>query len=211
MTMDRTPILNINPVDPFNPKPVVLKLRFGQPKEVEGKFGPQFMYGVEVNGQPHTLFASKALDTAIYETGAEQNDYVAVIRTGEGKDTRWQARLVDPSGNHIEGKSRNIRSAPSVSRGDAPAPRQDAPRPAPAPAPQVTQADRIAAFLLDESLYFAAMARARILVGSEHPVSIDLNAVSFVLYKMAKEHGVELDTRGNPVSDEAPEDEELPF
>jgi len=203
---DRNPILNIRPVDPFNPRPVIMKLRFGEPKEVEGKFGKQFMYGVEVDGQPHTLFASPALDKAIYETNAQQGGYVAVIRTGEGKDTRWQVRAVDGAGNPVANEPRSIQSAPPAAR----EPQQAAYSPAPATRPQPSPEDRLAAFLEDENLYFAAMARARTMLGRETPVSIDLNAVSFVLYKMAKEHRVELDAVGEPILPAAA-DEALPF
>jgi hypothetical protein len=196
MSNQRDPILNINPVDPFNPRPTIVQLRFDEPKEVEGKFGPQFLYGVAVDGVNHTLFASKALDTSIYETGAKKDDYVAIVRTGEGKDTRWTARLVDVDGTPIEGGGRKIQDAKAAPR--QPALRQSLSAPAAAPRPQVSSEDRLAAFLLDESLYWAAMARGRNML-KDQPYNLDLNAVAFVIYKMAKEHGVELDMGGEPI------------
>lgn len=179
---DRPPILNIPAVDPFNPRPVIGRMRFGEPKQVEGKFGTQYMYGLDVDGQPHTLFASKALDAAIYETGAQQNDFIAIIRTGEGKDTRWQVRLVDENGQEIKGAGRNIKDAKPADR----LPEK------PQPKPELSAEDRLANFIGDEDQYFGALARARHRI-KDWPVgdgkNIDLNAVAFVLYKMAKEHG----------------------
>jgi hypothetical protein len=206
---DRSSILNIKPVDPFNPQPVIIKLRFAEPKQVEGKFGPQFMYGVEVDGESYTLFASKALDTAIYETGTQQGGYVAIIRTGEGKDTRWQARACDIDGNPVTHQPRKITSAPSAPRVSSQEPRQQPSPAAPATKPQPSHEDRLAAFLEDENLYFSAMARAKTMLG-DAAVNIDLNAVSFVLYKMAKEHGIELDATGDPVLPYS-DDEKEPF
>jgi hypothetical protein len=193
---DRPPILNIPAVDPFNPQPVIGRMRFGEPKQVEGKFGTQYMYGLEVNGQAHTLFASKALDAAIYETGAQQNDYIAIIRTGEGKDTRWQVRLVDENGQEIKGAGRSIKEA-------KPAERLPSPEPA-APKPKLTAEERQINFVSDEDQYFSALARARHRV-KDWPIAdgnnIDLNAVAFVLYKMAKEHGVTLIADGSVLNE----------
>jgi hypothetical protein len=199
MEKQRDPVLNIPPVDPFNPQPTVVQLKFGEPKQFEGKFGPQFLYAVKHRDNDYALFASKALDAAIYETGANKDDYVAIIRTGEGKDTRWQARLVDIDGRPIEGAGRNIRQAQAAPRGEAPAPQATQ-----APRQQRSPEDALAAYLTDENLYFAALARARKTLAGFTPASpqqnVDLNAVAFVLYKMAKDNGVELGADGDPLT-----------
>jgi hypothetical protein len=204
----KDPVLNINPVDPFDPQPTMFQLRFDTPKEFEGKYGPQFAYSVTYNNQDHVLFASKALDEAIQATTARKDDHVAVVRTGEGKDTRWTARLVDASGRPVA--VANQRPAPAA----RPAPAEAFPREtlpvtpraslpvAPRPKPFV---DRLTGYLSDESLYWHAMKRAMVALPEGAPApSLDLNAVAFVLYKMAKDHGIELGPDGDPILEEDP-------
>lgn len=201
---DRDPILNIQPADPFNPKPTIVKLRFDEPKQFEGKFGTQFMYSVtDERGQNHVLFASQALDGQIHKLGAKAQDRLAIVRTGEGKDTRWTVRLVDGNGN------------PTVDTGRAPAPRGATPAPAPTMTanrqPKAFE-DRLASYLNDVNLYINAY--STVLQELNHidlPKSIDVNAAAFVVYKMAKDHSIELDNSGTPVIPGENADGPLPF
>jgi hypothetical protein len=209
MTMaDRDPILNIQPVDPFNPRPTIVKLRFDEPKQFEGKYGTQFMYSVtDERGQNHVLFASQALDGQIHKLGAKAQDRLAIVRTGEGKDTRWTVRLVDANGNA------------TVDTGRAPAPRGATPSPAAPAAPAATSyrppkpfEDRLASYLSDVNLYINAYTAAmQELSHLEIPKSIDMNAAAFVIYKMAKDNGIELDNSGTPVIPGDNEEAPLPF
>jgi hypothetical protein len=198
----RDPILKIEPVDPFNPQPVIIELKFDTAKEVEGQYGTQYLYGVKSEGKDYVLFASKALDEAIVDTGAASKDRVAIVRTGEGKDTRWTARLVDGSGRPIANKAKR----PGPAQPENGYEDRGAPAPAPRPAPAVKPFDdRLADFLTEESLYLHAMRRAMNALpdGAPKP-SLDLNAVAFVLYRMAKDHRITLDGSGQPVIEEDP-------
>lgn len=206
MAQERDPILNIQPVDPFNPKPTIVTLRFDEPKEFEGKYGTQFMYSVsDEGGRTHTMFASQALDGQIHKIGAKKGDRIAIVRTGEGKDTRWTVRFAD---------GRTPEVIPQDKRG--------APRSEPT-APPITANigrakksydDRLADFLSDLHLYVSAY--SAVMDNLKHldiPKSIDVNAAAFVIYKMAKDHGIELDNNGNPLIESSDDGlgEPLPF
>jgi hypothetical protein len=196
---DRDPILNIQPVDPFNPKPTIVKLRFDEPKQFEGKYGTQFMYSVEdERGVQHVLFASQALDGQIHQVGAKANDRVAIVRTGQGKDTRWTVRLIDRNGNMTEPERkaapRNATPSPATAPQQAPAT-----TPAYVTRPAKSFEDRLTAYLSDVNLYINAY--STVLQELNHidiPKSIDANAAAFVVYKMAKDHGIEFVNSGTP-------------
>ena len=83
------PIYKFEATNARDPKSVDVTLRFDTPKEVEGKWGPQYMYGITVEGTDYTLYATPGLHRSIQETGARQGETISVIRFGEGKDTRW--------------------------------------------------------------------------------------------------------------------------
>lgn len=200
---ERDPVLNIQAVDPFDPQPTIFQLKFDTPKEFEGKYGTQYIYSIRYDGKDHVLFASAALDERIGETGAKKDDYVAVVRTGEGKDTRWTARLVDAQGRPIQGggprKPQEAQEAPSRGGGGGQA------QAAPAKPPERPYDERLADFLMDEQLYFGSMKRAETMLGKDRETNLDLNAVAFVLYRMAKDHGIELDGTGDPMPPAEPE------
>jgi hypothetical protein len=201
----KDPVLNITAVDPFDPQPTVFQLRFDTPKEFEGKYGPQFAYSVRYQGKDHVLFASKALHENIHETTARKDDYVAVVRTGEGVDTRWVARLVDQTGRPVAQDPKRAPDRAATSTRPPATPTDTFPREtraAPAPKPF---ADRLTGYLNDETLYWHAMKRAMVALPEFAPTpSLDLNAVAFVLYKLAKDHGIQLDADGNPLLEEDP-------
>jgi len=203
MAQERDPILNIQPVDPFDPKPTIVTLRFDEPKEFEGKYGTQFMYSVtDEGGRTHTMFASQALDGQIHKLGAKKGDRIAIVRTGEGKDTRWTVRFAD--GRTPEVIPQDKRKAPSGS---------PSAQPATANPGRVKKSydDRLADFLSDMNLYISAYGTVtQHLKHVDVPKSIDLNAAAFVIYKMAKDHDIELDGKGNPLSFDI-DPEPLPF
>lgn len=210
MPQERDPILNIQPADPFNPRPTIVTLRFDEPKQFEGKYGTQFMYSVsDEGGRTHTMFASQALDGQIHKLGAKKGDRLAIIRTGEGKDTRWTVRFAD---------GRTPEVIPQDKRGAS----RSEPRSEPQPQAITTNIprakksfdDRLASFLNDLHLYVSSY--AAVMENLKHidaPKSIDINAAAFVIYKMAKDHGIELDNDGNPVMESADDGlgEPLPF
>lgn len=201
---DRDPILNIQPADPFNPKPVIVQLRFDEPKQFEGKWGTQFLYSVtDESGQNYVLFASQALDGQIHRIGAKSGDRIAIVRTGEGKDTRWTVRMLNADGSQ------------SPDPGSARSSRTPQPR-VPSEPQQARQAkpfeDRLASYLSDVSLYVNAY--TTVLQELDHidlPKSIDVNAAAFVIYKIAKDNGIEIDNSGTPVVPEDSENAPLPF
>lgn len=202
-TKDRDPPLEIKPVDPFRPEPVIVKLRFDDPKEVAGSYGPQFMYGIEVDGERRVLFASATLDGLIYDLGARKGDHVAILRHGSGTDTRWAVDLVDAAGQTIaraaqdRPREESGRTSPQEGAGDAGQPRRP-------PAPELSYAERLMAYLEHEHLYWASMTKANHYLEAALPGitrQVDLNASAYVLYRLALDHGIELDASGNPLSE----------
>lgn len=205
MAQQNDPKLDIPVADAFNPKPTTFQLLFDTPIEYEkkGKYpGTGYAYKVKFQGEPHVIFATEGLHSRIQETGAVKDDWVAVLRMGTGKDTRWQVRLVDENGTPISTEDRPARpaSTPSSSGSSRPS------------APKLTPQERVDAFKMDEALYLGALSRATINVAPHVggvTIGLDLNAVAFVLYRMAKDHGVLIDAQGEVDAPE-PEPEPLP-
>lgn len=211
MADNKRPILKIDPVDVFNPKPVMLKLKFDEPKETQGTYGTQYLYSVIHEGTEKTFFASQSLDGMIYETGAGKDDWLAIIRTGEGKDTRWNVKLVDANGNPVTGAGRKGKRESNQATQE---PQQGASNPnqgsqqggQPSRASQaLSYEDRVAAFAMDEMAYWGSFQRATgHLDASKIKWQVDANACAYVIYRMAKDHGIELGPDGDPVEPPAP-------
>jgi len=163
------PILEIPPSSsPRDLKPVDVTFQFDTPKEMEGKFGTQYKYTVQVDGIEHTLFASKALHRMIEEHAIAKGTVLSIARLGSGKDTRWDVVYI---------------SGPKGSGAPAKAPQQTVSTPVPTYSP--------AGFTDDLARYWLAFDLALDTLNQKGLTpSVDANAVAFVIYKMAKEHGI---------------------
>lgn len=208
---EKDPILTIEPADAFKPDPYVIELKFDDPKEIEGKYGKQFLYGVKHKGKDHVLFASQALDGMIFETGAKKGDRVAILRTGAGTDTRWNVRLIDNEGRPIEGGGRKGQRAPEAQRGASTGQGgtgAQAERPKPA---SRSYDERLADFVMEEMAYWGAFKRATIMLTADKiEWNVDANACAYVLHRMARDHGIDLGPDGDPVEPAAEPEPELP-
>ena len=148
-------------------------LLFDTPREFEGKYGPQWKYSVESNGTEYTLFASKALHRQIQETFPAKGTTISIARVGEGKETKWDVVYV--AGPKGSGDSQEARERVGTS---APAPRVAGPDPSGFSA---------SLDLYWDSFYYAI----NVLKGKEIEYNVDANAVAFVIYKLAKDHGIQ--------------------
>jgi hypothetical protein len=154
-----------------------ITLRFDEPKEKEGQYGMQYMYAVDVDGVKHTLFASGALHRLIQEHNPVKGTTLSIARVGKGTETKWDVVYV--AGPKGDGSS----SAPQA--------RQDA-RSAPADAPQARRSGpNPQGFVEDLARYWMAFDLAMdTLKAKDITPSVDANAVAFVIYKMATDHGI---------------------
>ena len=179
-------ILKIESTDPRNPVPTLITLKFNQPKEVEGNYGTQYMYGVIVNGEEKTIYATPGMHRRIQELGAKQGDTLSVIRTGQGKETRWDIIIDGRNGNKQVGRDGD----PFVE-----GPYASQQMKSPTFVPEVEFQRRIAQ-------YGVAWEMAREFIDM-HGGEADLNAVAFTFYKMAQDCGHDLTA--------AQEDDQTPF
>lgn len=147
-------------------------LLFDTPKEFEGKFGPQWKYSVESGGTEYTLFASAALHRQISETFPTKGTTISIARVGEGKETKWDVVYI--SGPKGTGDSAQARER--VAGGSA------------APTPRSADPSGYNASL---ALYWEAFDAAMSTL-TERGITpqVDANAVAFVIYKLAKDHGI---------------------
>jgi len=148
-------------------------LLFDTPKEFEGKFGPQWKYSVESGGTEYTLFASGALHRQIQETFPTKGTTISIARVGEGKETKWDVVYV--SGPKGTGDSPQARERIAAG-GGASTPRAADP-----------SGFEASLSLYWDSLYYAI----NILKGQEIQYNVDANAIAFVVYKLAKDHGIQ--------------------
>jgi len=146
---------------------------FDTPKEFEGKFGPQWKYSVESGGTEYTLFASAALHRQIQETFPTKGTTVSIARVGEGKETKWDVVYV--SGPKGTGDSPQARERIAAG-GGASTPRAADP-----------SGFEASLSLYWDSLYYAI----NVLKGQEIQYNVDANAIGFVVYKLAKDHGIQ--------------------
>jgi hypothetical protein len=161
-----------------------ITLRFDEPKEKEGNYGMQYMYAVDVDGVKHTLFASGALHRLIQEHNPVKGTTLSVARVGKGTDTKWDVVYV--SGPKGDGES-----APQARQDARGAPADSAPARRTAPNPQ--------GFVDDLARYWMSFDLAmETLKSKDVTPSVDANAVAFVIYKLATDHGVEDPT--NPMA-----------
>jgi len=164
-------ILKIEPTSLHDPKPTEITLKFDTPKEIEGKWGPQWMYTVIHNGEEKTLYATKGLHGRISDNGAKAGDTFSIIRTGSGKETRWDVLHVDDLG--LRGEARQ-NPQPNIKQ-SAPAASKDAKQEYYTRLKQYSLAWDIAErFLSDKG-------------GGDN-----INAVAFTFYKMAQDVGYDL-------------------
>ena len=67
--------------------PVLVTLPFGDYKEIEGQYGTQFMYNVQVDGETHTLFADVKLHQAMLTAGLAPGVTMTITKTQESFET----------------------------------------------------------------------------------------------------------------------------
>jgi len=160
-------ILKIQPTNPHQPEPTEITLKFDSPKEIEGNWGPQWMYGVWHEGEEKVIYATKGLHNAIENTGSKANDTLSIIRTGEGKETRWSVLHTDDISLAGDAKKGNSKPAPSR-------PQQTG----------MSFQDRYEQYGVawDMAVDFLA----------EKQTTADVNAVAFTFYKMAMDAGHDL-------------------
>lgn len=91
----------------------VVTFPFGDAKEVEGTYGVQYQYSVEVEGRSDVFFASPTVHDRIQKAGVGPGVQLRITRTGEGQATRW---AVTKEGQDM------IPEKPPVPTGQAPAP-----------------------------------------------------------------------------------------
>lgn len=164
------PILDVPVSKSFRDlKETSITLMFDEPKETSGKWGPQFMYRVEVDGVEHTLFASQALHRLMQEHNPVKGTTLSIARVGEAKDTKWDVV-------YVSGPT-NGGAKPAAANGGVPARRGVA-------SPE--------GFVNDLALYWLSFELAwDTLKGKGITPQVDANAIAFVIYKLAKDHGVE--------------------
>jgi hypothetical protein len=192
---DLPPILKIEPAKSPRDRGTMMKLLYDDWKEKDGKWGTQYMRSVEVNGERHTFFTSESLHNMIVETGAGKGDFLEILRTGEGTDTRWYVYLIDEDGNEITTPQQRVREADGDGERRAPA------------KPRMSYEARVTAFLARENLYAASLVRAMKLLpylakqaGAEpSEPRFDANAMGYTIYRMADELDIELDANGDPL------------
>lgn len=164
-------ILKIEPTSAHDPKPTEITLKFDSPKEIEGKWGPQWMYTVIHNGEEKTLYATKGLHGRIDEQGGKAGDTFSIIRTGSGKETRWDVMHVNDL--HLRGDARQ-NPQPNVSAPTAAAP-----------------ADAKSTYYTRLKQYAVAWNIAERFL-SDKGGGDNINAVAFTFYKMAQDVGYDL-------------------
>lgn len=145
------------------------KLKFDQPLEKEGQYGPYWLYKMDINGQEETVPASKSLHEAIQATGAKAGSVISVIRMGEGKDTRYD--VVD---------TQNLDGGASEQQLEAEADRVFPPKPQPSAKTEF--------YTLLKKYKIAWGLAEKFLDGKQGEV----NAVAFTFYKMAQDVGYDL-------------------
>lgn len=165
-------ILKIPSSSPHDPQPTVIKLKYDNPKEIEGKYGTQYMYGVTHQGQDKVLYATTGLHRQIEATQSRQGDELSVIRTGEGKETRWSVLPLEDQ--HLSGQ---------------PLPKQET-QAAPTRRNGPTFEERYLQYGVawDMAVDFLAAKQS----------NADVNAVAFTFYKMAQDAGHNLMEEPNP-------------
>ena len=67
--------------------PVLVTLPFGDYKEIEGQYGTQFMYNVQVDGETQTLFADVKLHQAMLTAGLAPGVTMTITKTQESFET----------------------------------------------------------------------------------------------------------------------------
>lgn len=167
-------------------KEVQATLRYDEPKSfVNEKYNSTgYRYSVDYNGEEHTLFASEALKRQIDEIGPAKGTTLSFARVGKGKDTRWDVVYVSGPKDKPQGSQEGASKG-----GGGPGPRAHDPK----------------GFKkeLDRYLTSLDLAIHHIQEVREIPIQVEANAVAFVIYKMAQDHGI--DDPMNP--GDAPEDE----
>lgn len=218
MAKDNDPILAIpSSKNPRNAEPTLVRLMYDTPLEKQKDQGMLYIYKVTAVSNCHKqtgdtsepvepgtqmiMFAWDGLNRAINETEAAKNDVIEIVRTGEGKRTRWYVDL-----SVVADSETSAREAQQDSRSDPPKTSKGWHK---APAPQTASGGLTAAERFDHQVnrYLHALDLARVHTEQrEIPYQVDLNAMAFAFYKMAEDAGYD------PTKDETPaaaDDEEV--
>lgn len=147
-----------------------VELLFPTGKEfTDKKYGyTKYRWSVKVNGVEHSLFATETLNKKMLDHRPDKGTRLSIARVGTGKETRWDVVYVSgPQGADV----------PQSTSPSQPVARTTGPNPT--------------AFKSDLDLYIKSLKIAHgIAQDNEYPFSVDLNAIGFVVYKMAKDHGI---------------------
>ena len=78
--------------------PQTLSFPYGDSKEVEGNYGPQHMYTVEINGEKDKLYATPVLHDRIQEAGVGPGAVLTITKIElEGNKSGWSVTTDSPS------------------------------------------------------------------------------------------------------------------
>lgn len=69
--------------------PIEVTFPYGDAKEVEGNYGPQFMYSVSVEGENDRLYATPTLHGRLVEAGIGPQATFTIEKSEEGNRTIW--------------------------------------------------------------------------------------------------------------------------
>ena len=69
--------------------PVILCFPYGDFKPIEGQYGPQFLYTVEVDGKRDRLYAAPALHDQLQAVGLAQGDILTITKAKNGSRNHW--------------------------------------------------------------------------------------------------------------------------
>jgi hypothetical protein len=127
----------------FDPNvPVTVTLEFDGGKQVQGRYGPQFLYWLD--GQ-RSMFVDANVHEQIKASGAAAGDTLEITRRKTGRTEEWEVvHIVDEPQATAPPPATRRQSSPAPAAAAAPAPRP-AQQPAPAPITRATT-DLTAAF-----------------------------------------------------------------
>lgn len=127
--MANRPKLTVPVSHPENIQKVRFTVDFGGfdgPKEVDGRWGPSYMYTIYVDGVEHVLFASGGLQKELAPLQLVSGDDVEVYRIGDDKNTQWYVKKIGastsvtpaqpPSQNDTAAVTHPIATPPTVHR-----------------------------------------------------------------------------------------------
>jgi hypothetical protein len=172
------PFYKFPATNPRDPQPTEMEMLFDSPLEKEGQYGPYYIYKVRIHGEEESIAASPGLHKAIEGAFYKKGDVLSVIRTGEGKDTRYD--ILNTKDSALDNDTQKPAPPPHKPQ----EPRQAAPaRPA--------SPDARSNFIAALNQYSVAWDMAERMINHKESTA-DTNAVAFTIYRMAKDAGYDL-------------------